>query len=77
MININNESAQTIQALARINQLGNTHLFKFIEKQVDETKTKLVTAVDDAQLRRLQGRAEAFIDFLKAVDDAAKIDTGQ
>lgn len=77
MINLNQESAQTVAALARIKQLGNANLLKFIERQVDDTKTKLVTAVDDAQLRRLQGRAEAFIDLLAAIEDAAKIESGQ
>lgn len=75
MININKADTQAVKALARMNALGDDALLKFIKVLVEETKEKLVYADDMDVIRRLQGRAEAYQDLLKAVDDAAKVES--
>lgn len=73
MINLNSVDNQAIRALLRLLEPGNEAMLKLIESQVAETKQKLVKADDMVVIHRLQGRAEAFEDLLKAVEDARKI----
>jgi hypothetical protein len=73
MINLNNVDNQAIRALLRLREPGNEAMLKLIESQVAETKQKLVKADDMVLIHRLQGRAEAFEDLLKAVEDARKL----
>lgn len=77
MININQEEAQVIRALARLGLAEGKHQREFIERQVSATKEKLVTATDMVLIHRLQGKAEAYQDLLKAVDDALTIENGR
>lgn len=74
MININSASPQRIAALARLSQIGNDTILTFITDLAVEAKDKLVTANEMAIIHRLQGRAEAFQDLLKAVEDAVKVE---
>jgi len=73
MINLNTVDNQAIRALIRLREPGNEALLKLIESQVAETKQKLVKADDMVVIHRLQGRAEAFEDLIKAVEDARKL----
>jgi hypothetical protein len=64
---------QAIKALLRLKEPGNEALLKLIELQISEAKQKLVRADDMVLIHRLQGRAEAFEDLLKAIEDARKV----
>jgi hypothetical protein len=64
---------QAIKALLRLREPGNEALLKLIELQISEAKQKLVRADDMVLIHRLQGRAEAFEDLLKAIEDARKV----
>jgi hypothetical protein len=73
MINVNMADVQAIKALLRLREPGNEALLKLIELQISEAKQKLVRADDMVLIHRLQGRAEAFEDLLKAIEDARKV----
>jgi hypothetical protein len=73
MINVNMADVQAIKALLRLKEPGNEALLKLIELQISEAKQKLVRADDMVLIHRLQGRAEAFEDLLKAIEDARKV----
>jgi hypothetical protein len=46
-----------------------------MKAELETAKQKLVKAVDMVQVHRLQGRAEAFDDLLKAVEESPKLNT--
>jgi hypothetical protein len=73
MINLNSASRQAIQALNRLREPGNEALVQFFESQLAEAKQKLVYADDMGMIHRLQGRAEAFEDLLKAIEESQKV----
>jgi len=75
MINLNSIDLQQAKALNRLKELGNDQLLVLLRSQVDEAKSKLVSATDMVLIHRLQGRAEAFEDLLRAVEESAKVVT--
>jgi len=73
MINLNTAEQSVVRAIASLREPHNQKYLEFIQSQVDETKAKLVKADDMVLIHRLQGRAEAFEDLLKAVEDAVRV----
>ena len=73
MINLNSVDLRQAKALNRLQELGNDALLRLLEDQVAEAKSKLVTATDMVTIHRLQGRAEAYEDLLRAVKESAKV----
>lgn len=73
MINLNAVDLQASRALLRLKEQGNEALLGLFRSQLEEAKTRLVFADDMGMIHRLQGRAEAFDDLLKAVEEAAKV----
>ena len=75
MIDLNNAEIQAIKALLRLREPGNEALLKLIEAEQEAAKQKLVKAIDMVQVHRLQGRAEAFEDLLKAIEESPRLNT--
>jgi len=75
MIDLNNAEIQAIKALLRLREPGNEALLRLIEAEQEAAKQKLVKAIDMVQVHRLQGRAEAFEDLLKAVEESPRVNT--
>tara|TARA_R100001463_G_scaffold54392_1_gene105472 strand:- start:183 stop:413 length:231 start_codon:yes stop_codon:yes gene_type:complete len=75
MIDLNNAEVQAIKALLRLKEPGNEALLGLIEAELETAKQKLVKAIDMVQVHRLQGRAEAFEDLLKAVEESPRVNT--
>jgi len=73
MIDLNTAEIQAVQALLRLREPGNEALLRLITAELESAKQKLVRAVDMAQIHRLQGRAEAFEDLLRAVEESPKV----
>lgn len=73
MIDLNDAGTQTVNSLARLRDPAGAPLLKFLVAQHESAKQKLVYEGDMASLHRLQGRAEAFEDLLRAVDDSALV----
>lgn len=71
MINLREVSRQELQALKRLREPGNDALVKLLQDQFEGAKSKLVHAGETVSIHRLQGRAEAFEDLLKAVEESA------
>ena len=72
MINVNKASNQVLQALLRVREPGNEALITLLQDEFEGAKQKLVYASDMELIHRLQGRAEAFEDLLKAIDESRK-----
>ncbi len=75
MIDLNSADIQAVKALLRLREPGNEALLRLIEAELETAKQKLVKAIDMVQVHRLQGRAEAFEDLLKAVEESPKLNT--
>jgi len=75
MIDLNLCDRQQVRALLSIKETGNTALQKFLTDQAEDAKAKLVSANCVVTLHRLQGRAAAFHDLLRAIDESAKVAT--
>ena len=73
MINVNNLSSSEITALNRVREPGIDQVLKVLQDQLDETKQKLVYSNEMDVIHRLQGRAEAFEDLLKAIEESQKV----
>jgi hypothetical protein len=73
MIDLNSADIQAVKALLRLKEPGNDALLRLIEVELESAKQKLVKAVDMVQIHRLQGRAEAFEDLLRAVEESPKV----
>ena len=73
MINVNSLSASEISALNRLREPGVNNVLTVLEKELESTKQKLVYANEMGTIHRLQGRAEAFEDLLKAVEESPKV----
>ena len=73
MIDLNLSNPQQVRALLTIKETGNTALREFFTDQAEDAKAKLVSATDTVTLHRLQGRAGAFHDLLRAIDESAKV----
>ena len=73
MIDLNSADIQAVKALLRLKEPGNDALLRLIEAELEAAKQKLVKAVDSVQIHRLQGRAEAYEDLLRAVEESPKV----
>ena len=73
MIDLNSADKQAIQSLLTLRQPGNEALIGLLQAELETAKQRLVHASEMAQVHRLQGRAEAFEDLLKAVEEAPKV----
>ncbi len=74
MIDLNSAEAQAVHALIRLREPGNEALVRLWATELEEAKQKLVHAGDTVKIHRLQGRAEAFEDLLRALEEAPKAD---
>jgi gamma-glutamyl phosphate reductase len=73
MINVNKLSSSEITALNRIREPGINQVLKVLQDELESTKQKLVYANEMDVIHRMQGRAEALEDLLKAVDESQKV----
>ena len=73
MINVNSLSVSEVSALNRLREPGVNKILTVLENELASTKQKLVYANDIGTIHRLQGRAEAFEDLLKAVEESPKV----
>lgn len=70
MIDLNSADPQSVKALARLKESGGEALLKLLQTEMDVAKQKLVYAGDMGTIHRLQGRAEAYEDLLRAAEEA-------
>ena len=73
MINVNSLSISEVSALNRLREPGVNKILTVLENELASTKQKLVYANDMGTIHRLQGRAEAFEDLLKAIEESSKV----
>ncbi len=73
MIDLNLCDRQQAQALLQIKETGNDQLPSLLRAEAETAKAKLITATDTVSIHRLQGRAEAFEDLLRAIEDSPKV----
>ena len=73
MINVNSLSVSEVSALNRLREPGVNKILTVLENELASTKQKLVYANDMGTIHRLQGRAEAFEDLLKAIEESPKV----
>tara|TARA_R110000751_G_scaffold236002_2_gene337337 strand:- start:314 stop:547 length:234 start_codon:yes stop_codon:yes gene_type:complete len=73
MINVNKLDSLEISALNRLREPGINKVITILQGELEETKQKLVYANEMGIIHRLQGRAEAFEDLLKAIEESQKV----
>jgi len=73
MINVNKLDSSEISALNRLREPGINKVITILQGELEETKQKLVYANEMDVIHRLQGRAEAFEDFVKAIEESQKV----
>ena len=73
MINVNKLDSLEISALNRLREPGINKVITILQGELEDTKQKLVYANEMDIIHRLQGRAEAFEDLLKAVEESQKV----
>lgn len=73
MIDLNSAETQALKALSRLREPGNEALLRLLTSELEAAKQKLVHAGDMAVIHRLQGRAEAYEDLLRAVEESAEV----
>ena len=73
MNNVNSLSVSEVSALNRLREPGVNKILTVLENELASTKQKLVYANDMGTIHRLQGRAEAFEDLLKAIEESSKV----
>ena len=73
MIDLNQCDSQHVNALLRVKETGDTSLQDLLGELVNMAKGRLVSATDMVTIHRLQGRAEAFEDLLKAIEESPKV----
>ena len=73
MIDLNRIEAQHAKSLLRLKEIGDTAFSGLLEELTDIAKERLVHATDTVNIHRLQGRAEAFEDLLKAIEESPKV----
>jgi hypothetical protein len=73
MIDLNQCDSQHVNALLRVKETGDTSLQNLLGELVTMAKGRLVSATDMVTIHRLQGRAEAFEDLLKAIEESPKV----
>lgn len=71
MISLHNADKHVLQSLAKLREPSMSGVLKLVSGLMEEAKVALVATDDMVRVHRLQGRAQAFDDLLKAVDDAA------
>ena len=73
MINVNKLDSSEISALNRLREPGIDKVITILQGELEEAKQKLVYANEMDIIHRLQGRAEAFEDLLKAIEESQKV----
>lgn len=73
MIDLNSADPQSVRALARLGEPGVEGVLRLLRSELEAAKQKLVYAGDTVSIHRLQGRAEAFEDLLRAAEESAKV----
>jgi hypothetical protein len=73
MINVNKLDSLEISALNRLREPGINKVITILQGELEETKQKLVYANEMGLIHRLQGRAEAFEDLVKAIEESQKV----
>jgi hypothetical protein len=73
MIDLNTANPQAVRALSRLKEPGWEALVGLLRSELDAAKQKLVHAGDMVTIHRLQGRAEALEDLLRATEESAKV----
>ena len=73
MIDLNQCDSQRVNSLRRVKEAGDTSLQDLLGELVNMAKGRLVSATDMVTVHRLQGRAEAFEDLLKAIEESPKV----
>lgn len=73
MIDLNQCDSQHVNALLRVKETGDASLQNLLGELVNMAKGRLVSATDMVTIHRLQGRAEAFEDLLKAIEESPKV----
>ena len=73
MINVNKLDSSEISALNRLREPGIDKVITILQGELEDTKQKLVYASEMDIIHRLQGRAEAFEDLLKAIEESQKV----
>lgn len=73
MIDLNSAESQAVKALSRFKEPGNEALLRLLTSELEAAKQKLIHAGDMALIHRLQGRAEAFEDLLRAANESAEV----
>jgi hypothetical protein len=73
MINVNKLDSSEISALNRLREPGIDKVITILQGELEDTKQKLVYANEMDIIHRLQGRAEAFEDLLKAIEESQKV----
>ena len=73
MINVNKLDSLEISALNRLREPGINKVIMILQGELEATKQKLVYANEMDVIHRLQGRAEAFEDLIKAIEESQKV----
>ena len=73
MIDLNSADPQSVKALARLREPSGEALLRLLQTEMDVAKQKLVYAGDMDAIHRLQGRAEAYEDLLRAAEEASVV----
>ena len=73
MINVNKLELQEVTALNRLREPGLNRVITTFQGELEGAKQRLVHADETAYIHRLQGRAEAFEDLLKAIEESQKV----
>ena len=73
MIDLNQCDSQHVNSLLRVKEAGDTSLQDLLGELVNMAKGRLVSATDMVTIHRFQGRAEAFEDLLKAIEESPKV----
>jgi trehalose-6-phosphate synthase len=73
MINVNKLGIQGATALNRLREPEFDSVITTLQGELEEAKQKLVHADETVYIHRLQGRAEAFEDLLKAIEESRKV----
>lgn len=72
MIDLRSAPSQVVQALKRLKEPGNEAFSEFLAGERDTATQKLVSSGDMVQIHRLQGRAEAMQDLLRAIEESVE-----
>lgn len=73
MIDLRSANPQAVQALKRLKEPGMNGLLGLLHSELGAAKRKLVREGDTVSIHRLQGRAEAFEDLLRAAEESVEV----